>query len=117
MIFGSVMACTPSVVPSSLGSITRPGSLGIISARDLGHPFETGQKYFFFFCLETKETKIQGSIFLSYKLLIPAKRFELAALKQQIFLRLIHNLLNAKKMRPPELHSCRITIDNSAYMR
>jgi len=28
----------------SLGSITRPGSLGIISARYLEHPFETGQR-------------------------------------------------------------------------
>lgn len=32
-------------LPVSLGSITRPGSLGIISARYLEHPFETGQKY------------------------------------------------------------------------
>ena len=29
----------------SLGGITRPGSLGMISARNLGHPFETRQKY------------------------------------------------------------------------
>jgi len=28
----------------SLGSITRPGSLGMISARYLEHPFETVQK-------------------------------------------------------------------------
>ena len=88
MIFGSSHGVHSMRFAFSLGSITRPGSLGIISARVVGHPFETGQKYFFFFCLETKETKIQGSIFLSYKLLIPAKRFELAALKQQIFLRL-----------------------------
>lgn len=27
----------------SLGGITRPGSLGMISARCVGHPFETGQ--------------------------------------------------------------------------
>ena len=32
-----------NVVVFSLGSITRPGSLGIISARYLEHPFETGQ--------------------------------------------------------------------------
>lgn len=32
-------------VTFSLGSITRPGSLGIISARYLEHPFETGQRY------------------------------------------------------------------------
>jgi hypothetical protein len=39
-----------------------------------------------FFCLETKETKIQGSNFLCYKTAVSAKRFELAALKQQIFI-------------------------------
>jgi hypothetical protein len=27
------------VLPGSLGGITRPGSLGMISARYLGHPF------------------------------------------------------------------------------
>jgi len=38
-----------------------------------------------FFCLETKETKIQGDNFLCYKIKISSKRFELATLKQQIF--------------------------------
>jgi hypothetical protein len=41
---------------------------------------------FIFFCLETKETKIQGSNFLCYKTESSAKRFELASLNQQIFL-------------------------------
>jgi hypothetical protein len=40
-----------------------------------------------FFCLETKEPKIQGSGFLGYKSLATAKRFKLAALRQEIFLR------------------------------
>ena len=38
-----------------------------------------------FFCLETKEPKVQGCDFLGYKLRLSAKRFELASLKQQIF--------------------------------
>jgi hypothetical protein len=53
-----------------------------------------------FFCLETKEPKIQGSNFLCYKIDVPAKRFELAALKQQIFLYAGTSiLLNATKFK------------------
>ncbi|KOS07355.1 hypothetical protein AM493_15885 [Flavobacterium akiainvivens] len=58
-----------------------------------------------FFCLETKEPKIQGSNFLCYKLYVLAKRFELASLKQQIVLNAkTYNLLNATKFKA-ELHS------------
>jgi hypothetical protein len=53
-----------------------------------------------FFCLETKEPKIQGSNFFCYKLSVSAKRFELAALKQQIVLNAsTNNLLNATKFK------------------
>jgi len=38
-----------------------------------------------FFCLEAKETKIQGDIFFSYKLFVKAKTSKLASLKQQMF--------------------------------
>jgi len=52
----------------------------------------------FFFCLETKETKIQGSNFLGYKLFSSAKRFKLASLKHEIFFNAApNNLLNATK--------------------
>jgi len=55
---------------------------------------------YLFFCLETKETKIQGSNFLCYKIEALAKRFELAALKQQIFLNAsAYILLNATKFK------------------
>jgi len=37
-----------------------------------------------FFCLETKEPKVQGSNFLGYKIRMEAKVFELASLRQQI---------------------------------
>jgi len=37
-----------------------------------------------FFCLETKEPKIQGFNFLGYKLPSSAKPFELASLKQRM---------------------------------
>jgi len=43
IIIQAALACTPSAVCISLGSITRPGSLGMISARN-EHPFETVQK-------------------------------------------------------------------------
>jgi hypothetical protein len=53
-----------------------------------------------FFCLETKETKVQGYNFLCYKIQPSAKRFELAALKQQIFLNASACiLLNATKFK------------------
>jgi len=38
-----IVACTLFFFVKSLGDITRPGSLGIISARYLEHPFETAQ--------------------------------------------------------------------------
>jgi len=40
---------------------------------------------FFFFCLETKETKIQGYNFLCYKLEVAAKSFEPAFRRQARF--------------------------------
>jgi hypothetical protein len=46
-----------------------------------------------FFCLETKEPKVQGCNFLGYKLFSSAKIFELASLKQQIFLNAASNNL------------------------
>jgi hypothetical protein len=46
---------------------------------------------FFFFCLDTKETKNQGSSFFCYKLIAKAKRVELAALKQQLFFDALHS--------------------------
>jgi len=56
--------------------------------------------FFVFFCLETKEPKIQGSNFLCYKIYASAKRFELATLKQQIVLNASpHILLNATKFK------------------
>ena len=51
-----------------------------------------------FFCLETKEPKVQGSNFLGYKLPLSAKPFELASLKQRMLLNVDKgNLLNATK--------------------
>jgi len=38
-----------------------------------------------FFCLETKEPKVQGCNFLGYKSVAIAKTSELASLKQQMF--------------------------------
>jgi hypothetical protein len=53
-----------------------------------------------FFCLDAKEPKSQGSNFFCYKLSMSAKRFELAALKQQIVLDAsMNNLLNATKFK------------------
>jgi len=53
-----------------------------------------------FFCLETKEPKIQGSNFLGYKLPSSAKPFELASLKQRMLLNApSDNLLNATKFK------------------
>jgi len=46
-----------------------------------------------FFCLETKEPKIQGFNFFCYKILNLAKSFELAALKQQMILYASSNIL------------------------
>jgi len=59
----------------------------------------------FFFCLETKETKIQGYIFFSYNYFASAKSFEpayrqagsLALKRQMIFNAYSYNLLNAKR--------------------
>ena len=39
-----------------------------------------------FFCLETKEAKVQGCNFLGYKWFVCAKTSELALLRQQMFL-------------------------------
>jgi len=44
MFYDKRIVCTLFFVVYSLGSITRPGSLGMISARYLEHPFETAQK-------------------------------------------------------------------------
>ena len=56
--------------------------------------------FYLFFCLETKEAKIQGSNFLCYKLSASAKSFELATLKQQmIFNTSTYNLFNATKFK------------------
>jgi len=53
-----------------------------------------------FFCLETKEPKIQGCNFLGYKSSHSAKVFELAPLKQQILLNAsVHDLLYATKFK------------------
>jgi hypothetical protein len=53
-----------------------------------------------FFCLETKEPKIQGYNFLGYKSYHEAKVFELASLRRQIlFNASFHDLLNATKFK------------------
>jgi hypothetical protein len=63
-------------------------------------PEGRGGYLFLFFCLETKETKIQGSNFLCYKTGFSAKRFELASLRHQIFLNAsLPVLLNATKFK------------------
>jgi hypothetical protein len=62
--------------------------------------FHFEQFFPLFFCLETKETKVQGSKLLMLQTAASAKRFELAALKQQIFLHASAVvLLNATKFK------------------
>ncbi|KGO91657.1 hypothetical protein Q766_16630 [Flavobacterium subsaxonicum WB 4.1-42 = DSM 21790] len=54
--------------------------------------------FILFFCLETKEPKIQGSNFFCYKIEDLAKSFELDALRQQMILNASSSiLLNATK--------------------
>jgi len=68
---------------------------------------------FLFFCLETKETKIQGFNFLCYKLGTSAKRFELAMLRQQIVLNaLMPDLLDATKFNALTSLRCGYSITN-----
>jgi len=54
-----------------------------------------------FFCLETKEPKIQGYNSLGYKLALSAKPFELASLKQRMLLNAsFTNLLTPQSLMP-----------------